>query len=103
MPIDEFIIHVFCLVDDFIKEEISSTPLRKRGFSSNLTDSEVITMRLVGEYLGFGDEKPIWEYFKRHWVEWFPKLGCRTTFTVRLDLATAEARMIGMHRKKGGL
>ena len=40
MPIDEFIIHVFCVVDDFIKEEISSTPLRKRGFSSNLTDSE---------------------------------------------------------------
>jgi hypothetical protein len=61
MPIDEFIIHAFCLVDDFIKEEISSTPLRKRGFSSNLTDSEVITMRLVGEYLGFGDEKPIWD------------------------------------------
>jgi hypothetical protein len=81
MPIDEFIIHVFCLVDDFIKEETSSTPLRKRGFSSHLTDSEVITMRLVGEYLGFGDEKPIWEYFKRHWLEWFPKLGCRTTFT----------------------
>ena len=81
MPIDEFIIHVFCLVDDFIKEKTSSTPLRKRGFRSNLTDSEVITMRLVGEYLGFGDEKPIWEYFKRHWLEWFPKLGCRTTFT----------------------
>lgn len=81
MPIEDFIIHVFCLVDDFMKEEYGTVPLRKRGFSPALTDSEVITMRLVGEYLGLGDEKPIWEYFKRHWLEWFPRLGCRTTFT----------------------
>jgi hypothetical protein len=48
---------------------------------SGLTDSEVITMGLVGEFLGLGDDKGIWEYFKRHWLAWFPALGHRTTFT----------------------
>lgn len=81
MPIEDVIIHVFCLVDDFIKDEFGDVSFRQRGFQPGLADSEVMTMRLVGEYLGYGDEKPMWEYFKRHWITWFPKLGCRTTFT----------------------
>jgi hypothetical protein len=31
--------------------------------------------------LGFGSDKAIYDYFKTHWSEWFPNLGCRTTFT----------------------
>jgi len=46
MPIEGFIIHVFCLVDDFMKHEFSSISLRKLGFSPSLTGSEVVRMRL---------------------------------------------------------
>ena len=51
MRIEDFIIMVFCLVDDAMQKIIGNTPLRKRGFQPSLNDSEVITMELLGEYL----------------------------------------------------
>ena len=38
--------------------------LRQGGRIPNLTDSEVITMEVVGEFLGKDCDKAIWEYFK---------------------------------------
>jgi len=38
-------------------------------------------MEIVCEYLGLGKDKRIYDYFKRQWLAWFPKLGDRTTFT----------------------
>ena len=55
-------------------------PLRQRGFSPKLSDSEVLTMEIVGEFLGIDMEKHIWQYFRRHWSPWFPQLGSRSTF-----------------------
>jgi hypothetical protein len=37
-------------------------------------------MLVVGEYLGLGSDKKIWAYFSQHWLEWFPNIGCRTSF-----------------------
>jgi hypothetical protein len=78
MPIDDLIIEVYIRVDDFLKQ---LEPLRKRGFPPKLSDAEVITMEVVGEILGFGSDKAIHNYFKNHWTDWFPHIGCRTTFT----------------------
>jgi hypothetical protein len=78
MPVDDLIIEVYVRVDDFLKQ---LGPLRKRGFSPKLSDAEVITMEIVGEILGFGSDKAIYDYFKHHWMDWFPHLGHRTTFT----------------------
>lgn len=78
MPILDFIITVFCLVDDEYKKIV--TPLRKGGFAPALSDSEIMTMEIVGEFQGKGTDKDIWSYFKNHWLELFPKIGCRTTF-----------------------
>ncbi len=51
MFLDEFIINVFCLVDDFYITLLQK-PLRQRGTVPKLSDSEVITMELVGEWCG---------------------------------------------------
>lgn len=80
MPIDEFIITVFCWVDNKLKKVTGGVKLRTRGFAPHLSDSEVITMELVGEWCGYDGDEAIWEYFKRHWRAWFPRLGDRTTF-----------------------
>jgi len=39
-------------------------------------------MEVVGEFLGIDTDKGIYEFFKRHYQEWFPALGAlhRTTF-----------------------
>lgn len=54
--------------------------LRQRGFAPKLSDSEVITMEVVGEFLGLDTDVSLWKYFRRHWLPWFPQLGSRTTF-----------------------
>nr|WP_268904605.1 IS982 family transposase [Candidatus Regiella insecticola] len=41
----------------------------------------MLTMELIGEYLGHNSDKAIWFYFKTHWLHFFPKIGCRTSFS----------------------
>ena len=80
MPIDEFIITVFCWVELGLEKVTAGVKLRTRGFAPRLSDSEVITMEIVGEFLGYDGDEAIWEYFKQHWAAWFPGLGDRSTF-----------------------
>lgn len=81
MPLEEFIISVFCWVEQQFAEVTQAVKLRQRGHQPRLSDSEVITMELVGEFLGYHGDKAIWAYFRRHWMAWFPALGDRTTFS----------------------
>ncbi|MDL1974238.1 MAG: hypothetical protein LWX55_05580 [Deltaproteobacteria bacterium] len=74
LSIEDFIIMSFCYVDDYFKELSQGQKLRGRGFDPALSDTEVITMEIVGEYLGIDTDKGIWEYFRRHWPHFFPAL-----------------------------
>jgi IS5 family transposase len=78
--IDEFIIAVFCCVDDALAKVTQGQPIRAKGFAPALSDSEVLTMEIVGEYQGIDTDQAIWQYFRRHWLAWFPGLGSRCTF-----------------------
>ena len=80
MSIDDFIISVFCLVDDELEKILRGKKLRQRGPGPGLRDSEVITIEIVGEFLGMDCDKTIWEYFKRHWAHFFPKIPDRSNF-----------------------
>lgn len=80
MLLDEFIISVFCWVDQHIAEITHGEKLRQRGYTPRLSDAEVITMEVVGEFLGYDGDKAIWRYFRCHWRSWFPGLGDRTSF-----------------------
>jgi len=78
MDITTYLISVFCLVDDFLKHK----RLRQRGSQPTLSDSEVVTMEIVGEFLGIDTDSGIFRYFRRHYGDWFPALRRvhRTTF-----------------------
>lgn len=80
MSIEDFIITVFRLIDDELKKIIDKHGLRTRGFEPKLSDSEVITMDVVGEFLGKDTDTGIWRYFKEHWFSWFPELGSRGNY-----------------------
>lgn len=80
MPLDEFIITVFCCIEALLQEVQRAYPGRQRGFAPRLADSAVLTMETVGEFLGIDAEKQIWQYFRRHWFPWFPTLGSRSSF-----------------------
>jgi hypothetical protein len=80
MPLEDFIIAVFCSIEKMLQQIMTECVLRHRGFAPKLTDSEVLTMEIVGEFLGIDADKHIWHYFRRHWSAWFPKIGARSTF-----------------------
>jgi Transposase DDE domain len=71
LDLNTFIIAVFCLVDDNLKGR--GRP-RERGPQPKLCDSEVLTMEIVGEFLGIDTDKGIYLYFRRHYGDWFPAL-----------------------------
>lgn len=83
MDLDTFIVAIYCLIDDLIDEVLGGERLRERGPRPALDDREVLTVEVVGEFLGIDTDKAIFEFFRRHYAEWFPALGRvhRTTFT----------------------
>ena len=78
MDLSTFIVAVFCLIDHRLK----GRRIRQRGPAPKLSDAEVRTIEIVGEFLGIDTDKAIYLFFRRHYGEWFPALGevHRTTF-----------------------
>ena len=79
MDITTFLISVFCLLDDLL----AAQRLRQRGPQPTLSDSEVLTMEVVGEFLGLDADRAIFHFFRHYYAAWFPALRHidRTTFT----------------------
>lgn len=59
---------------------MKNQPLRRRGYPPALSDEEVITIEIVGAFLGLEQDKALHQYFCEHWKRHFPKLGDRSTF-----------------------
>jgi hypothetical protein len=98
VPLSEFILRVFVLVDDLFKELFPGR-LRRRGPRPVLTDSEVITVELVGEFLGLDHDKGLFAHFRRHYSSEFPALlrVCRTTFARQAANLFAVKRSLHQH------
>jgi hypothetical protein len=73
MTLDDFILTTFCLIDDLLAD-LQLNGVRQRGPSPLLHDSEVLTLEVVGEFLGFDQDAQLFWYFRRHWAETFPGL-----------------------------
>ena len=56
---ENFIITVFCSVDDLWKEITKGEKIRCREFVPSLSDSEIITMEIAGEFVGIDTDKGI--------------------------------------------
>jgi hypothetical protein len=76
VDLENFIVAVYCLMDDLMSEVLGERGLRRRGPSPLLDDREVLTIELVGEFLGIDTDKGkgLYAYFRRHCAEWFPAL-----------------------------
>jgi hypothetical protein len=82
MDLDSFIIAVFCVIDEAVLRATAGRPLRQRGPRPVLADSEVLTMEVVGEYLGLAQDSAVFAYFRQHYAHFFPAVRSlhRTTF-----------------------
>ena len=72
------LITVYCLIDDWL----GGRWLCQRGPNPTLSDSEVLTIKCVGELLGIDTDKGLYDHFRHRYRDWFPALGRvhRTTF-----------------------
>ena len=93
MDLSTFIITVYCLVDEWLAAQ---PRLRQRGFAPALSDSEVVTMEVVGEYLGIDTDTGLYRYFRRHYGDWFPALR-------RVDRSTFARQAANLWAVKGQL
>ena len=93
MERDIFIISVYCLVVDIMQIIEKSHNFRNKGFPPKLTDAEVITIEICGEFFKLHEDTEIYNYFKRHYLAFFPNLLSRTTF-VRQSANLWQAKVI---------
>ena len=64
MDIDDIIITTFCIVDDTMNDILRNRRLRQRGPNPSLSDSEVFTIEVVGEYLSLHQDDAIFDYYR---------------------------------------
>ena len=81
MTPQELLLEVFCLVDDEL-QALNLGRLRQRGPKTKLSDSEVITIELVGAFWKLGTDQDLFRHFRRYHAAEFPALARlhRTTF-----------------------
>jgi len=70
-----------------------SCKFRSAGFARQLTDAEVITIEICGEFFKLHEETEIDNYLKRHYLHFFPRLPSRTTF-VRQSANLWQAKVL---------
>jgi hypothetical protein len=80
MDRDEFIITVYCLVCEHYQVIKNTYPLRRGGFAPALSDEEVLTLEICGEYFKLATDKDLFTYFRTHYAPFFPHLRDRTLF-----------------------
>lgn len=82
MDLETFIISAYCLIDEALETVLAGRRLRQRGPMPTLAESEVLTIEVVGEFLGLDQDTAIYDHFRRHHADLFPALPCvhRTTF-----------------------
>jgi hypothetical protein len=80
MDRDTFIITVYCLVDEEFKKLRALYRVRHTGFTPALSDVEVLTMEICGEYFKQQTDKDLFGYFVQHYRHFFPALSERSLF-----------------------
>lgn len=80
MDRDTFIITVYCLVEKHYQHLTAIRPIRHSGFAPQLSDVEVITMLICGEFFKLSRDTDLFAYFRAHYRHFFPALTDRTLF-----------------------
>ena len=92
VDLDDFIITTFCMIDDTMKDILGNRRLRQRGPAPALSDSEALTIEVVGEYLRLHQDKAIFDYFQRHYSHFFPAI--RTLHSATFVRQAANLRSV---------
>jgi Transposase DDE domain len=81
MTAQDLLLEVFCLVDDEL-QALALGRLRQRGPLPALTDAEVLTIEIVGEFWKLNTDRDLYRHFRQYHPKEFPALATlhRTSF-----------------------
>ena len=78
------IITIFVLVDDWYQAEGKALKALSPGAKPEMSDSEVMTLALVMDYLPFPGETQFIGFIQANYESWFPNLLSQSQFNRRL-------------------
>ncbi|MBH8565519.1 hypothetical protein I8748_32870 [Nostoc sp. CENA67] len=75
---------IFVVVDDWCQKQVKSITLLKPGVKASMSDSEIMTLALLMDYLPFPGETQFLGFIRGNYFEWFPNLLDQSQFNRRL-------------------
>lgn len=75
---------IFVLVDDWYRQQVAAFPCPRPGAQPQLSDSEVLTLALLMDYLPFPGETQFLGFMRANYLPWFPQLLAQSQFNRRL-------------------
>lgn len=75
---------IYVLVDDWYKQKIQPVTLIKPGVKPMMSDSELLTLALLMDFLPFPGETQFLGFIRANYLEWFPNLLDQSQFNRRL-------------------
>lgn len=75
---------IFVVVDDWYQKQVKNTTRLKPGVKASMSDSEIMTLLLVMDYLPFPGETQFLGFIRGNYKEWFPNLLDQSQFNRRL-------------------
>lgn len=89
MNLDTFLTELYVFVDDWYKAEGAALMKRHAGGALEMSDSEVITLAIVGQWrvgVPWQSERGMGRYFQAHGRHWFPTLLQPSALNERIRL-----------------
>lgn len=87
MDLDTFLTTLYVLVDDWYSGEIGAQMRRHRGAHKQMSDSEVLTVALAGQWQAgtvWRSERSLVRWMQDHGRGWFPQMLGRSEFNERV-------------------
>lgn len=81
---ESLLVIIFVLVDDWYQSQEKSWSRKSPGVRAEMSDSEIITLALVMDYLPFPGETQFIGFIRANYRQWFPTLLERSQFNRRL-------------------
>ena len=81
---ETLVIVIFVLVDDWYQLEAKAFRRNLPGAKTTMSDSEILTLALIMDYLPFPGETQFLGFIRANYSSWFPNLLDRSQFNRRL-------------------
>lgn len=84
LDVDTVLVAVYCLVDDLYRAQWAVRKPVRPGSRPQMSDSEVLTLAILGQWQVDRSERALVRYALRHWGGYFPRLLSQSAFNRRV-------------------